>query len=147
MSVAFGMCCSRIERVDARYHDVILPIHDEHRLLDFPELTISIRFGDYAPASNRCCLGTHGRHRRRHILVSARMTTLPKGATGCLACLTRREEKVEKILGAVVAFLLRWWAVVTIPLVQGFEQGHALRNASTTSFMNSSCIRCGRTSI
>jgi hypothetical protein len=38
-------------------------------------------------------------------------------------------------------------AGVTIPLVQGFEQGHALRNASTTSFMNSSCIRCGRTSI
>src|SRR5260370_35272400 len=86
------------KRVDARYHDVILPIHDEHRLLDFPELTISTRFGDYAPASNRCCLGTHGRHRRRHILVSARMTSLPKGATGCLACLTRREKKVQQIL-------------------------------------------------
>src|SRR5262249_10385664 len=84
--------------VDARYHDVILPIHDEYRLLDFLELTISIRFGDHAPASNRCCLGTHGRHRRLHILVSARVTTLPKGASCCLACLARREEKVEKIL-------------------------------------------------
>src|SRR5262249_55852932 len=89
--------------VDARYHDVVLPIHDEDRLLDFLELTISIRFGDHAPASNRCCLGTHGRHRRRHILVSARVTTLPKGAAGCLACLARREEKVEKILDACSA--------------------------------------------
>src|SRR5262245_39861601 len=35
-------------------------MYDEDRLLDFLELTIAIRFGDRAPASNRCCLGAHG---------------------------------------------------------------------------------------
>ena len=42
--------------VDARYHNVILPIDDEDRVLDFLQLTVSIRFGDLAPVSNRGCL-------------------------------------------------------------------------------------------
>ena len=36
------------ERVDARHHDIVTSVHNEDRLLDFLELTISIGFWNHA---------------------------------------------------------------------------------------------------
>src|SRR5262249_4443947 len=86
------------ERVDARYHDVVVPVHDQDRALDFLELAISFCCRHNAPRRNGGCLGAHCRHRGWGILIDGRVATLPKSAPCRLACLAGRKEKVEKII-------------------------------------------------
>src|SRR5262245_8854225 len=83
--------------INARHHNVVSPVHDEDRLPDPLELVIASEFGDCAPVGDGPCLRIHGRPGRRDVLVIAGVTTLPKGASCGLTCLTRGEEEIEEI--------------------------------------------------
>src|SRR6266403_5428354 len=85
------------ERVDCGYHDVVIAVRHQRRLLD--RLQIGIAFASsLRPFHNSRLLRLHCLNRRRRISILALMTPLPKCPAGGLTCFRRREEEKQKIL-------------------------------------------------
>ena len=86
------------EGVDARHHDVVPSVHNQNRLLNLLEPSVTITDRDHSPRSDGAGLCTHGRHRGRDVLVGALVTPLPERSSCCLAALARAKKEIQKIV-------------------------------------------------